>query len=225
MLFLNFFDMCLHPISIKSKDSYGLDCMQSVPCGKCLECLKDRQNAWKIRLVEEARDHKYVYFFTLTYNDDSVPFSYDDEGNKLLHFRKSDLQLWLKRHRISYERLFKREVDFKYFITSEYGPNTGRPHYHGILFTDVSPTFISSMFNDWKELYGFTNFSEVGKCGKKKIEVAFLLSEIMLRSIALNRYSSPLQKRESLTNLSKLDYYRPLLGLCRMDWDYPTLSV
>lgn len=214
MLYLSLFDMCLRPVVIKTKDSFGIDVNQAVPCGKCIECLKDRQNSWKIRLTEEARDHKYVYFFTLTYNDDNVPFSFDDEGNKVLHFRKSDLQLWLKRHKIKYERLFKRDIDFKYFICSEYGPNTGRPHYHGILFTDISPTFISSMFNDWTSLYGFTNFSEVGKCGKKKQEVVFLLSEIMLRNIALNQTSSELIWRFVLTNLSKLEYYQLLSGLC-----------
>lgn len=160
--------MCLSPIVVKTKDSFGIDVNQSVPCGKCIECLKDSQNSWKIRLSEEARDHKYVYFFTLTYNDESVPFIYDDDGNKVLHFRKSDVQLWLKRHRMSFERYFKRKIDFKYFICSEYGPNTGRPHFHGILFTDISPTFISKMFNDWSDLYGYTNFSEVGKCGKQK---------------------------------------------------------
>lgn len=200
--------MCLYPITIKSKDAFGIDVSQSFPCGKCIECLKDRQNSWKIRLTEEARDHKYVYFFTLTYNDDTVPYSYDPEGNKVLHFRKSDLQLWIKRHRMSYERLFKRQIDFKYFICSEYGPNTGRPHYHGILFTDISPTFISSMFHDWKELFGFTNFSEVGKSGKKKQEAIYLLSAIMLRNIALNLLSSELMQSFVLTDLSKLVLFR-----------------
>lgn len=200
--------MCLYPITIKSKDAFGIDVSQSVPCGKCIECLKDRQNSWKIRLTEEARDHKYVYFFTLTYNDDTVPYSYDPDGNKVLHFCKSHLQLWIKRYRMAYERLFKRQIDLKYFICSEYGPNTGRPHYHGILFTDISPTFITSMFNDWKDTYGFTNFSEVGNSGKKKQEAIYLLSETMLLNTALNLLSSELNQRFVLTDLSKLELFR-----------------
>lgn len=158
--------MCFYPYTIKSKDAFGNPCLQTVPCGKCIECMKDKQNAWKIRLVEESRDHRYVYFFTLTYNEDSVPFV-RHEGEKINVVSKNDVQLWVKRNRMAYQRLFNREVDFKYFICSEYGPNTGRPHYHGILFTDVSPTFISSMFHDWSCNYGFVNFSEVGKkCSK-----------------------------------------------------------
>lgn len=194
--------MCLSPISIKSVDAFGIDVNYSVPCGKCIECLKDVQNAWKIRLTEEARDHKYVYFFTLTYNDDSVPFSFDDEGNKVLHFRKSDLQLWLKRHRMSYERLFNRQIDFKYFICSEYGPNTGRPHYHGILFTDISPTFISSMFHDWSETFGFVDFSVVGKSGKKKQAALLYLLAIMSRNTVVNPLNSKLKQNFMFTDLS-----------------------
>lgn len=200
--------MCLYPITIKTQDAFGIDVNQSVPCGKCIECLKDRQNSWKIRLSEEARDHKYVYFFTLTYRDDSVPFSYDLDGNKVNHVNKVDIQLWIKRNRIKFERYFKRNIDFKYFICSEYGPNTGRPHYHGIIFTDISSTFITQMFNDWQELYGFTNFSEVGKCGKKKHEAAFLLSEIMLQNIVSSQISYVQKLNFVLTDLSKLELFR-----------------
>lgn len=158
--------MCLFPITIKSNDAFGNFALQTVPCGKCLECMKDRQNSWKIRLIEEYRDHRYVYFFTLTYNDDSVPFVlYGDEKINVVF--KNDVQWWIKRNRIAYERFFKREIDFKYFICSEYGPNTGRPHYHGILFTDISPTFISSMFHDWSSNYGFVDVSQVGRKGSK----------------------------------------------------------
>ena len=159
--------MCLYPISIKTVDSYGLPINQDVPCGKCLECLKDRQNSWKIRIQEESRDHLYCYFFTLTYNDSSVPYVHHD-GRKINVVCKSDIQNWIKRNRISYQRYFKRDIDLKYFICSEYGPNTLRPHYHGVIFTDISPTFIASMFSDWRNKFGFVNFSEVGRSGKSK---------------------------------------------------------
>ena len=201
--------MCLNPIQIKTEDAFGIPVNQSVPCGKCIECLKDRQNSWKIRLIEEARDHRYVYFFTLTYNDDSVPFSYTEDGTRVNHVNKVDIQLWIKRNRIKFERQFNRELDFKYFITSEYGPNTGRPHYHGILFTDISPTFISAMFADWSETYGFINFSQVGANRKKKIpNIAYHLSRIMLQNTALSLGLFPLRQNFVLTNLSKLELFR-----------------
>lgn len=66
---------------------------------------------------------------------------------------KRDLQLWLKRLRVSLSRgrdcvngifginrniknLSKYEKKLRYFLVSEYGPTTFRPHYHGILWTD-----------------------------------------------------------------------------------------
>lgn len=201
--------MCIAPLSIKTEDAFGIPINQSVPCGKCIECLKDRQNSWKIRLIEESRDHLYVYFFTLTYRDDTVPYSFTPDGVRVNHVSKVDLQLWIKRHRIKFERLFNKSIDFKYFICSEYGPNTGRPHYHGIFFTDVSPIFISMMFNDWNENFGFTNHSEVGKSGKKKFQdVAYLMSQIMLQNTYASQISYLPMPNFVLTDLSRLELFR-----------------
>lgn len=161
--------MCLYPVTIKTEDAFGITVSQSVPCGKCIECLKDKQNSWKIRLTEESRDHLYVYFFTLTYNDDSAPYVYDEEGSKVLQLNKNHVQLWIKRLRMRYERKFGRKIDFKYFVCGEYGPNTGRPHYHGIFFTnDILPIYARQMFSDWEQMYGYTKWSEVGKKKRKK---------------------------------------------------------
>ena len=59
--------------------------------------------------------------------------------------RKKDVQDWLKRGR--------KTLNFSYFITSEYGPRTLRPHYHGILF-GVSAQESWSMMLDWQKRYG-----------------------------------------------------------------------
>jgi len=64
--------MCYNPITIKTPQGY-----QKVPCGHCLECLRKYQNDWSNRMNEEmkANDGKAV-FFTLTYNEESVPKNY-----------------------------------------------------------------------------------------------------------------------------------------------------
>ena len=53
---------------------------------------------------------------------------------------KRDIQLFLKRLRriIDYEfkDLTNEQKKIRYFISSEYGPTTKRPHYHGTLWTD-----------------------------------------------------------------------------------------
>lgn len=208
--------MCLYPVTIKTEDAFGLTVSQSVPCGKCIECLKDKQNSWKIRLTEESRDHLFVYFFTLTYNDESAPYVYNENGEKVLQLNKNDVQLWIKRLRMRYERKFKRKIDLKYFVCGEYGPNTGRPHYHGIFFTnDILPIYARQMFSDWEQLHGYTKWSEVGK-KKAKNEVVFQLSEIMLQNTVLNLSNSELKQSFVSTDLPKLELYNLPFTSCLM---------
>lgn len=197
--------MCLYPIHLKGVDAFGIDCMQTVPCGKCVECLKDRQNAWKIRLCEEYKDHLFCYFFTLTYNDSSVPFEFDDDGVRRLTLRKSDVQLWLKRNRMYFSRRLHKELDFKYFICGEYGPNTGRPHYHGIVFTELSPSLFARFMSDWSSIYGFVNWSNVAK--KKEVQDR---SRIMSLNTAVNLLSFGQTSKEIYTDFPRLEYYRRL---------------
>ena len=91
------------------------------PCGKCMACRLNRQQAKKIRLVHENQYHDKSVFVTLTYSDDNLP----DNGSLV----KRDIQLFLKRFR---KRLEPDKV--KYFCCGEYGEHTHRPHYHIIVY-------------------------------------------------------------------------------------------
>lgn len=79
--------------------------------------------------------------------------------------RQKDLQDWLKRGRAA---LKKKGLNFTYFITSEYGPRTLRPHYHGCLF-GVNKDDVREMFNDWKTHFGtrikYDNINSTAGCG------------------------------------------------------------
>lgn len=121
---------------------------QPFPCRKCIPCLLHRQKAWVARLVEELRAHPFNYFVTLTYNDDNVPVTEDGE----MCFNKEHL---IKLNRDMRERFQRglllnpveslilgspkylelpKDVKYRYYITSEYGPTTQRPHYHGVWY-------------------------------------------------------------------------------------------
>ena len=101
---------------------------------------------------------EYIYP-TLSDVDEDIyqyqPVNKDIDG--FAYSCKKDVQDWLKRLRINLMRskdcvyfhgkkillynkqllkLSKHEKKIRYFICSEYGPTTFRPHYHGILFTD-----------------------------------------------------------------------------------------
>lgn len=148
-----------------------------VPCGKCVECTKRRQNDWKLRLIEECNNWNHLFFFTLTYSEVALPHSdiYNLETGEFPSTgRKSDIQGWLKRNRERYFREYGERLDLKYFIALEYAPDgmyvdrqgkarqsTCRPHYHGLLFFDCDPNRIKQWFADWRKDFGFYKLKEI----------------------------------------------------------------
>lgn len=130
--------MCLSPVTVPRKSwhmtktgkySYDFDGHYiSVPCGHCVSCLKKKRDNWRVRLVEELKYNKCAYFFTLTYDDKYLPT--DSLG--FAHVNKCDVQKFFKRLR----KLCSGICRVRYFFISEYGPETMRPHYHGIIYFD-----------------------------------------------------------------------------------------
>lgn len=70
---------CLHPICIPKKEypfrgRLVLDCADQiaytrlVPCGYCIECLRNRSKNWRLRLFEEYKTCKDAKFVTLTFS-------------------------------------------------------------------------------------------------------------------------------------------------------------
>lgn len=107
------------------------------------------------------KKYGFGVFFTLTYDEQSVPTSVDPESGELLRtVRKSDVQAHLKRFRMNLKR--ERGLsDWSYFITSEYGPRTLRPHYHGIFFGVKLDDFLIYFANPWQKRFGFTSQSQI----------------------------------------------------------------
>lgn len=59
------------------------------------------------------------------------------ESNTILRYiRKKDAQDFIKRLRFQVASKF--DVSFRYFLCAEYGPQTFRPHFHGLLYFDSS---------------------------------------------------------------------------------------
>ena len=114
-----------------------------VRCGHCAACRSLVQSDLVQRMAVESSQHKYCFFFTLTYDEGHVPFKFGVRS-----VDRSDIQKFLKRFRISFQReLFKdcisqkisiyryaTEKSLRYFISSEYGPEKYRPHYHGLVW-------------------------------------------------------------------------------------------
>lgn len=65
--------MCLHPVSLKLHRR-----VVSVPCGKCLQCVKTQQDGIVSRLSSEATcwPADKILFVRLSYRDDALPYVY-----------------------------------------------------------------------------------------------------------------------------------------------------
>lgn len=90
-----------------------------LPCGQCIGCRLERSRQWAMRCVHEASLYERNVFITLTYRPDCLPH------RGVLQYR--DFQLFMKR--------LRREANgVRFYMCGEYGPTTGRPHYHALLF-------------------------------------------------------------------------------------------
>lgn len=94
-----------------------------VPCRKCYACRLNYSAEWATRIELECQKDDYNYFITLTYDDEHLPSDGD------LH--PEDMKRFINTLRKSFER--KGIKDIKYFYCGEYGPTTGRCHFHMIL--------------------------------------------------------------------------------------------
>lgn len=84
-----------------------------------------------------------------------------EHGIPIPVFCREHVVNWLKASREAFFRDFNERGFCKYFVCSEYGPNTLRPHYHVLLFHNCMPYLVRKYFFDtWK--YGTDNkFCEV----------------------------------------------------------------
>lgn len=114
----------------------------SVPCGKCIECRKQRVNSWFIRLENELYNSKSAYFVTLTYDETTLPFT--DSGYPTLDY--TDVQRYIKRIRKTEAK--KHDNKVMYYCAGEYGSTYHRPHYHLIIFNVSSEDIL---VNEWRE--------------------------------------------------------------------------
>ena len=70
---------CLHPVRVKTnKGDY-----QYVPCGKCEACRSLQAFTWKKRLDAEVQSNHWTLMFTLTYDENHLPFVFVDTNGKV----------------------------------------------------------------------------------------------------------------------------------------------
>lgn len=113
--------------------------VQAVPCGQCIECRLSyaMDRATLCMLEKKYYPEEECWFLTLTYDDLHIRThqTVDEETGEVFQgvsLYKKDLQDFWKRVRERYKKYMIRPL--KYIDCGEYGGETGRPHYHAIVF-------------------------------------------------------------------------------------------
>lgn len=109
-----------------------------VGCGKCMECLSQKARNWRVRLHEELRNSRNMYFVTLSFSEKSLIElqKHIDENIKGYDLDNKTATLAVRRFLERWRKGFKASV--KHWLVTELGQkNTERIHLHGIIFTDM----------------------------------------------------------------------------------------
>lgn len=128
-------------IKVKSVSNLGLK-HAFVPVQDDEAFRRVQKNAWAFRLSAEFKAMKdagwSVGFFTLTYNDDCLPYVPEccwrdkEQFTRLPCFNKADVRDFINRLRKHLRKVYHIE-QLKFMVCSELGPETHRPHYHGVI--------------------------------------------------------------------------------------------
>lgn len=187
---------CTNPIRLRGKNGspkgelFNLkypDGLQ-VPCGKCLQCRIKKRKEWAMRLSHELQYYDKATFITLTYDENTI-----DEFHSL---HKKHLQLFFKRLR---KRLENEKIKIRYFACGEYGDQTGRPHYHAIIYGIDNSVYCKSLCRMcWR--YGHIFFGSV--TDDSMSYVAQYIDKKYTGDLAVEQYVN--LKREPVFKLSSL---------------------
>lgn len=139
-----------------------------VKCGCCIECRKEKQREWRVRLEEELRTN-FGYFVTLTISPEGIKELEKQTG---LIWKLNPNEIATKGLRLFLERARKDTgKSIKHWCVTELGGERDRIHLHGIFFGQKSAELIKK---HWK--YGFSFIGQY--CNSRSINY---MSKYMLK--------------------------------------------
>lgn len=149
-----------------------------VGCGKCPECLKNKQRELALRLQYDLNSKRCFesLFITLTYDDKHLEYDTIDQKTgeiyQLPSVSKSTIQKYLKRVRklLDYD---SEKTSLLYYFTGEYG-STKRPHYHAIIYGLGENTFRIPLKTALKQCWNLCDWSQISetKCFQSTKSIA-----------------------------------------------------
>lgn len=142
-----------------------------IGCGKCMECMKQKANEWRVRLHEEIKHNKGGYFVTYTFSDESYKElveavrkdGFEGYGYELDNFvATKGVRRYLERWRRKYKKSLRH-----WFVTELGGSNTERVHLHGFVWTDKPMEDIVTIWKYGRVSIGYRTYTRSGKAVNK----------------------------------------------------------
>lgn len=210
------------------------------PCNICMACRINKATMWADRLCHELESWSESAFLTITYDNNNLP----PNGS----LEKNEIKLFIKRLRWHYEK------PIKYYICGEYGPNTMRPHYHGIFFGIGTKDLKYFGYEAWQKKCSLQNFHTdicipetiryttkylhkkmPGKKGREEYEKLKIEPPFALMSKGLGKDWCEKNAEKLLQNKAIISekgnfhtiprYYRDKINITENDYDYPDEKI
>lgn len=132
-----------------------------VGCGKCEQCMRQRADSWRVRLMEEIKTNKSGVFVTLTFDEGNLT-KLTEEAMKTV---KSDdkqtvddeiARIAIRRFLERWRKKYRKSV--KHWLITELGhTGTERLHLHGLIFTDDKEAIEERWGYGWVYLGQYVN--------------------------------------------------------------------
>lgn len=151
--------MCTNPRTLRLRPTengslawrYGVGYQRNnevvVPCGKCAECLKKRQNDIMCRCYAQGKEAKSMHFITMTYKEEELPiaqtiYKVDKETGEITRISDPELlpdeKVDYPRYLVTHCEVSPRIVDVPCYLDSEKQPQTKIPGSIASLLEDLS---------------------------------------------------------------------------------------
>lgn len=177
------------------QSKYGVDNVYTLPCGHCEACRINYAEEWSIRCTLESYYHKYNYFITLTYDNEHIA--------KASHY---DFKRFIERLQGSHH-----ENKVAYFACKEFGENTGRVHYHLILFLDYELDLVNPIYLNKFLHYHSNKINECWTCGLHDIAI-FANSCAKYVAKYMNKGDSKVYMSRNLGKQYFYDHYHEIIA-------------
>jgi hypothetical protein len=174
----------------------------AVGCGVCIGCRLERSRQWAMRCMHEAQGHEENCFVTLTYDENTMPYS----------LVLKDVQKFMKRLRGGYS-----PKKIRFYMCGEYAPVRdeygrvvkdnkkrelkGRPHYHILLFGHDFEDKVKWKIKKGHQLYRSEILESLWKKGHALIGAVTFDSAAYVARYIMKKYLGG-------TNKDKLEIYK-----------------